>query len=297
MTGSLAGRIKDRLPRPVLDLANAATRGYGVATARWRVPPDFLIVGTKRGGTTSLWNWLDGHPQVLSMFPQPRGLKSPEHFFGKPAESAQWYRSHFHTTAYRSWAARSRGPVVNGEASPYYMYGPHVPAQLAHEAPNARLIVLLRDPVERAYSHFQERTKQGVETLDFAAALAAEEDRIGADRARALGDPDFYSPALDFFSYRDRGIYLPQVRRIHAAFPREQVLIVLSEELYAEPQRVFDRTCEFLGITPRRLIAERHNEIKRSPMDARVRAELSEFFQPHSEELAAYLGLDLGWHS
>lgn len=288
-------RIKDQAPRGVLDLANATTRAYGVATAQWRPGPDFFIVGTKRGGTTSLWNWLDAHPQVLSMFPRARGRKSTDHYFGAPAHSDRWYRSHFHTTAYRALRQRGRGPVVNGEASPYYMYGPHVPARLADRHPGARLIALLRDPVERAYSHFQERSQQGVETLDFATALEREESRIAADRSRAQADPDYYAPALDFFSYRDRGVYLPQLQRLHAAFPREQVLVLLSEDLYTRPQAVFDRTCEFLGIDHAPLVAVRHNEIKRAPMDPGVRRELSDFYQPHNDALAAYSGLDLPW--
>ena len=295
MASSLTRSLKARTPRRVLDAADATTRGYAMATARWRVQPDFLIVGTKRGGTTSLWNWLDAHPQVLSLFPKPRELKSTEFYFGASPHSARWYRSHFHTRAYRELVGRRRGPVVNGEASPYYMYGPHVPALLARDNPDARIIVLLRNPVERAYSHFQERSKQGVETLDFATALAREEDRIAGDRARAAADPAYYGTDLDFFSYRDRGVYLPQVQRLHAAFPREQVLIVRSEDLYTDSQGVFDATCDFLGVRRTPLVAVRHNEIKRAPMDDEVRAELTEFYRPHNAALAEYLGIDLGW--
>lgn len=294
---SAIARVKDRSPRPVLDVANSATRAFGVVTARWRALPDFFIVGTKRGGTTSLWNWLDGHPQVLSMFPKPRGLKSTDHFFSASRGEERWYRSHFHTTAYRALAGSRRGgPVVNGEASPYYMYGPHVPRLMSQVVPDARLLVLLRNPVERAYSHYQERRQQGVETLSFADALAAEEERTAAEWRRVLEDPDRYSSDVDFFSYRDRGVYLPQLERLYAAYPAEQILVLRSEDLYAEPQKVFDTTCDFLGISRHPLVKPtRHNEIKRAPMDAALREELTEFYRPHNEALYSYLDRDFGW--
>jgi hypothetical protein len=288
-------RIKDASPRFVLDAADLTTRGYAMATAGLRPGPDFFIVGAKRGGTTSLWNWLDRHPQVLSMFPRPRGLKSTDYFFGKSPKSWRWYRSHFHSQPYRAALRRTRGRVVNGEASPYYMYGPHVPAQLAEAVPAARVIALLRDPVDRAYSHFQERSKQGVERLGFREALALEEGRIAVHRELARAHPEYYSSELDFFSYRDRGIYLPQLRRLHTAFPAGQVLVLLSEELYTDPQRAYDRVCDFLEIARHQLVAKRHNEIRRAPMEVDVRAELTSFFGPHNRELAAYLDRDLGW--
>lgn len=289
-------RLKDQTPRAVLDVANTATRSFGVMTAPWRPGPDFFIVGTKRGGTTSLWNWLDRHPQVLSMFPKPRGLKSTEFFFHREAKSPGWYHSHFHTHAYRSLIGRSRGVVLNGEASPYYMYGPHIPRQMAATAPEARIIVLLRNPVDRAYSHFQERRQQGVESHEFGDALAREESRIASARCRAWEDPGYYAEALDHFGYRDRGVYLPQLQRLHAVYPREQMLVLRSEDLYASSQSTFDETCDFLGIARHELRRpRRHNEIKRAPMDSGVRAALAEFYRPHNQALESYLGRSLGW--
>jgi hypothetical protein len=171
--GERMSAAKDRTPRAVKDVVRVSTRAYGVASARWRPYPDFLIVGTKRGGTTSLWNYLATHSQVLPMFPAPRGLKSNAYFFENVHRSDRWYRSHFHSRAYRRRRAQRVGPVVSGEASPYYMYGPHIPRRIAAVMPDVRIIVLLRDPVDRAYGHYQERVKQGVEALSFEDALAA----------------------------------------------------------------------------------------------------------------------------
>ncbi len=289
-------RLKDRSPRAVRDVANHVTRTYGVASAHWRPYPDFLIVGTKRGGTTSLWNYLLDHDQVLPMFPAPRLRKSSDYFFVNLHRSDRWYRSHFHTVPYRRRRADEVGTVVTGEASPYYMYGPHIPAHIARIMPQVRLIVLLRDPVNRAYGHYQERVKEGTEDLSFSAALEAEPQRLAVDEQRRQNDPTYYSRAHDLFSYRDRGIYLPQLQRLAEHFPADQLLVVRSEDLYTDPQTVYDDVARFLGIRPRPLRdARQHNYIPRSPIDPEVAATLRAFYQPHNRRLFEYLGRDLGW--
>lgn len=288
--------LKDVAPRGVKDAANRATRAYGVATARWRPYPDFLIVGTKRGGTTSLWNYLVQHPQVVPMFPSPRGLKSNGYFFENLDRGDRWYRSHFHTTAHRRWRQRRVGRTVTGEASPYYMLGPHIPRLIAADMPRVRLIVLLRDPVQRAYGHYQERVKQGVEALSFEDALDAEAPRLSGEWQRMTDDPAYYSTAYDSFSYRERGVYLPQMRRIFASFPRRQVLVLRSEDLYADAQRVFDDTCRFLEIAPLPLRERtRHNYIPRAPIPPAAKQRLATFYAPHNQALYDYLARDFGW--
>lgn len=283
---------KDRSPRWVKDTANVVTRGWGRATAGHRPLPDFVLVGTKRGGTTSLWNNLLRHPQILGMYPASRGLKSTNYFFKHHDESLKWYRSHFPTAASRQRA----GSGITGEASPYYMYGPHIPRQLAEAVPSARVLVLLRDPVERAFSHYQERRAEGVEHLSFEEALAAESSRLAEDEARREQDPDYYSQSHDWFSYRDRGIYLPQVQRLQRWFPAEQLLIMRSEDFYSEYQKSFDEVTDFLGVGRHDLgRAEHHNLIKRSPMEPATRAELAAFYRPHNAALEDHLGRVFEW--
>lgn len=284
--------VKDRSPRWVKDAANVCSRQWGLATAGNRPLPDFVLVGTKRGGTTSLWNNLLRHPQILGMYPESRGLKSTNYFFKHHGESVRWYRSHFPTEASR----RRAGSGVTGEASPYYMYGPHIPRQLAETVPSARILVLLRDPVERAFSHYQERRSEGVEPLTFEEALAAEEARLSEDRVAREQDPTYYSQSHDWYSYRDRGVYLPQIRRLQRWFPPEQLLIMRSEDFYSGYQDAFDRVTDFLTLRRHDLgRAEHHNLIKRSPMDPATRRELAEFYLPHNQELEQYLGRTFGW--
>lgn len=296
-TVSTIAQLKDRSPRWVKDSANVATRAFALSTVAQRPAPDFLIIGTKRGGTTSLFNYLLMHPGVLGLYPQSRGKKSTNYFFQEYDRGERWYRSHYHSRAYRSWLARSLGyPPVGGEASPYYLWDPRV-ARLAHDlSPDLKAIVLLRDPVERAWSHYQERSQNGVEPLSFLAALEAEPARTAGELERMAGDPRYYSAAHDFYSYRSRGVYLPQLKNWTSVFPREQLLVLRSEDMYAEVQPVFDRACEFLGIAQTELPSKRtFNASGRSSMPEEARRELTRYYAPLNEELEEYLGHSMKW--
>jgi hypothetical protein len=289
--------LKSRMPRPAKDIANRVTRRYGMATAGLRPGPDFMIIGTKRGGTTSMWNWLVEHPGVLPMFPAPRGNKSTDYFFDGGAAGTAWYHSHFHTRAHRAVVQRRRGhAVVSGEASPLYMYDPRICPLVRASEPDVKVIIQLRDPVKRAFSHWQERVGQGIEPLSFRDALAQEPSRTHGELERMLADPSYYSTAFDWFSYRDRGVYAPQVRQWLAAFPREQVLIVASEDFSRDEQAVMNTVSDFLEI-PRyeRAAFSRHNLSPRIAMDDDVKADLQSFYAPHNRELADLVGREFDW--
>ena len=147
-------QIKDSAPRWMKDAADAATRAYALQTSAGRPFPDFLIVGTKRGGTTSLFNYLLMHPGVLGLYPQLRGRKSTDFFFKERGRGERWYRSHFHTETYRRMVERRLGyRPVSGEASPYYLWDHRIAPQVKQICGGVKAIALLRDPVERAWSH------------------------------------------------------------------------------------------------------------------------------------------------
>lgn len=293
----LATATKGHAPQWVKDAANISTRAYGMATAPYRPLPDFLVIGAKRGGTTSLYKYLVELPSVIPMFPAARELKGNYYFFEYYDRGPVWYRSHFATTAYRKALAKKLGhQPITGEGSPYYMYDPWGAEKISALLPDVKALVLLRDPVKRAYSHYWERVGDGVEPLTFREALAAEPDRLAENADRRLADPRFYDRNHDYYSYRDRGIYLPQLQRWFAHFPRERVLIHASEDLYRDEQSVLDQTCQFLGIPPRALpVFRQHNEQRPPAMDQDLQSELTEFYRPHNAALYDYLGRDFGW--
>jgi sulfotransferase family protein len=268
---------------------------YGELTADRRPPPDFLIIGTKRGGTTSLWHYLVQHPLVFRLFPAWNG-KSPHYFEENWHRGESWYRSHFPTRRQRrEREQRYGGRSVAGEASPLYMFHPLVAGRVREALPDVRLIVLLRDPVERAYSHWKERRTQRTEPLDFAAALAAEPARIAGERDRMLAEPGYFSHAWDWYTYRTRGRYLEQLEPWLSGLPG-QLLVLASESLYREPAAVYRTVLDFLGLPPFQPVRfEVHNDRPSAPMDPAVREELTDYYRPHNLALAARLGMDFDW--
>lgn len=297
--GDVGPRVKDAAPRWVKTAADRATRSAAIAGVGLRSGPDFLIVGTKRGGTTSLFNYLLTHPGVHGLVPSIRGKKSTDFFFREWSRGPAWYRSHFPTRPYR-WMRRQRLGYVPlaGEASPYYMWDPRVPARIHSVAPEVRAIMLLRDPVQRAWSHYHERRQNGVEPLSFIDALRAEEARMGGEVERMLADPHYYSTAFDWYPYRARGIYLPQLQRWHAVFPREQLLVLRSEDLYSDTQGLFDQVCEFLGLecwTLRSTLTFNASSSRGQGLPGEAEQELRDFYAPHNKALEQYLGRELGW--
>lgn len=296
MDTPIARVAKRVLPRSGKKFAKRVLRAYGVGTSSLRVLPDFLVIGTKRGGTTSLWNALLQHPMVLPLFPAAQDIKSPHYFYWHYAKGLNWYRSHFPTRAYQLWGCRDGCLPVVGEASPYYLYHPGTPVRAQLALPKTKIIVLLRNPVDRAYSHYWERVDQGVEPLSFPDALKAEEDRLAGEVARMAQDPCYYSRFHDWYSYRERGVYLPQLQRWERCFPSEQFLVLRSEDLFADQPRIVSEVLRFLGIPAHTLPATEHrNRRPAERMDSRTRAELVAFYEPHNQRLYAHLGRELDW--
>jgi hypothetical protein len=288
--------LKGAAPRRARERVRELLVKYGERTSDQRPLPDFLVIGTKRGGTTSLWRYLIQHPLVPRLFPA-WNTKTSHYFEENYGRGEDWYRSHFPTTRQRAALERRHGaPPRAGEAAPLYMFHPLVAERVAGLMPRARIVVLLRDPVERAYSHWKERRGEGVEPLDFAAALAAEPARTAGERARMVVDPWYFSQSYDWYAYRERGCYLDHLEPWLDRFDRAQLLFVPSETFYRSPAATYARVLEHIGLPPHELATyDVFNDRPSRGMDPAVRAELTAFYRPHNEALAARLGLTLDW--
>ena len=291
--------LKSKSPQWMKDAANHTTRGWGYITAGDRPLPDYLIIGCKRGGTTSLFNYLVGHPGVLNMFPQVRGTKSTDYFFKSVNRSERWYRSHFPSERYRRRLARHLGyRAIAGEASPYYIWDPRVAPRVRKVAPEVRSILLLRDPVKRAWSHYQERRENRVEPLTFAQAIQAEDARLEGELDRMLADPGYYSASHDFYSYRQRGVYAPQIYNWLEHFPREQLLVLYAEDLYRDTSATFDTVCDFLEVPRIKMATEKGYNSMPGSKDAppqEVVDELRDFYKPLQAEVEELVGKRAPW--
>ncbi len=291
--------LKTRIPRWALRTADLSFRMMAATTAGDRKGPDFLIVGTKRGGTTSMFNYLIQHPGLLGTYPRPRAKKSTQFFFADRSHSSRWYRSNFHSETYRRTMRRRLGYRPLGfEASPYYIWDPRIALQAHLFCSDLKAIVLLRDPTRRAWSHYQERVQNGVEPLTFAQGLDVEDDRLGGEIERMMSDPGYHSTAHDWYSYRSRGEYLAQIQNWHSVFPRQQLLVLRSEDLYTRTQEIMDEVCTFLNIpafvlpakTPFNATWRTKDDVPDAEADL-----LRSHFCPHNEALEDYLGRSMGW--
>ncbi|WP_186587191.1 sulfotransferase [Synechococcus sp. A15-28] len=188
--------------------------------------PEFLGLGTQKGGTTTLHRLLEQHPDVY--LPACKEV----HFFDQNHDAGEgWYRGHF---------TNAEPHQTCGEITPFYLFHPDVPGRIHNLLPKARLVVLLRDPVERTISQLFHARKRGFETLEPFDALAAEAERLQSC------DP----VSLQKHSYLSRSRYLEQLDRYEALFPREQLLILRSEDLFSTPELVWQQLLSFLALQP-----------------------------------------------
>lgn len=292
---ALVRRAKAAVPAPAKRAAGAGIRASGAATSALRPGPDLLVVGAKRSGTTFLWSALLDHPQVMPTVPAAQHVKSPHWFTRHRGLPEAWYRGHFPTTLARRRHAAAHGAAVTVEADPLYLWDPRVATDARALLPGARVVVLLRDPVDRAYSHYRERTKAGVEGVDFARALEVEGARLAGEPERMAADRSYYARAWDWYSYRARGEYAPQVARWLEAYGEERVLVLRSEDLYADPAATLARVQDFAGLQRRAPGSTRRNTAPGSDVDPEVAAALRDHFEPHNKELARLLGTPVWW--
>ncbi|HWC32069.1 MAG TPA: sulfotransferase domain-containing protein, partial [Actinomycetota bacterium] len=243
---------------------------------------DFVIIGAQRAGTTSLFRSLAAHPD--GGVPSEKELHFFTFNFGRGAD---WYREQFPVDA-----------PLTGEATPYYVFHPRAHERMAALVPDAKLIVVLRNPADRAYSHWAFVRAEGHEDLPFEAALEAEERRLAGEVERMLADDGYYSYAHQYHSYLARGRYAEQLERWFAAFARNRFLVLRSEDLYREPARVYDEVMGFLGLRPWTPPAfERYNPSDAIEMDEATRRSLEARFAPLNARLYELLGRDMRWGS
>lgn len=255
--------------------------------------PGVLIVGAQRCGTTSMYRTLCQHPAVLKAV-----LHKGVHYFDMNYDHGLgWYRAHFPLLLTAARASKAAGdPALTLESSPYYMFHPCAPGRIAHDLPEAKLLVLVRDPVERAYSAHAHELARGFETEPFERALELEDQRLRGEADRIAADPAYLSHSHQHHAYRARGRYCEQLERLERAVGADRILVVDSGDFFAKPEPEYDAVLDFLGLRSHGYPEfERHNARPRSPMPVTLRAELTGYFEPFDEQLTRWLGKVPSW--
>ena len=244
--------------------------------------PDAVIIGAQKCGTSSLQGYLVQHPGVVPP------LRKEVHYFDlNYARGDAWYRAHFGCVGEAG---------LNLDASPYYLFHPAVPARMHALLPAAKLVVLLRDPVRRAYSHYWHERAKGRETLEFEDAIKAEPERISAAEAGLADGSIARSEDHQRFSYLARGRYAEQLERWLALYPRERLHVVRFEDLVKDPLGGLNDTLAFLGLpAASRVDLEARNTRRYPPLSEPTARRLREYFEPHNRHLERLLGRSMGW--
>lgn len=257
---------------------------------RSRALPAFLLIGAQKSGSTSLHAYLSQHHQLV-----PASAKEVHFFDGGTdplvdnfQKGQAWYRLYF------PWKWEMRYNQKAYESSPLYLFNPWSPNRIFDLIPDAKLIVLLRNPTERAISHYFHERRKNREPLDIYEAMVQEEARL----ERAMAEVDYKSYAFIHHSYKSRGIYRPQLERYMDLFPREQLLIMDSDELFTEPHAAVKKVFEFVGVDAQFRIEDlspKNVASNRRKVEPHVYEYLQEYFKTHNAALYDLLGRNYDW--
>lgn len=284
--------VRKSLPRPVQRAGHRAYREFGTATAPLRLQPSFLMIGAQRCGTTSLFRTLRTHPQLVTS----KYRKGINYFDLNYYRGMRWYRGHFPIAGIASRGASGDGGPVAFEASGYYLYHPFAVERLARDLPGVKLVVMLRDPVERAFSAYKHEYARGYEVESFEKALELEDQRLAGEIDRMRSDICYESLSHRHHSYRHRGYYAEQLERVLQLVPRERLHVIDSEDYFDEPATQFSDLLGFLGLRPFEPAAfARFNARPGSALATHTRKFLEEYYVPHDERLAKLLGRPPRW--
>ena len=285
--------IRDKAPRRVKQLGRSLAAETGTFTAPWRMLPAFSVAGAQRSGTTSLYRSLMEHPLI-----HPAVLRKGVNYFDlNHHRGMRWYRGHFPVRAVAERRARHLpGSPVAFDASGYYMFHPLAPGRMAADLPQLKVITMLRDPVERAYSAHRHAFARGFETEPFERAIDLETQRLEGEVERLMADPRYQSHSHRHQAYVTRGQYVEQLERMLEFFPREQLLVVESENFFEQPEVEYSRILEFLDlpvVMPPTF--DRYNARPRAAMSEVTRERLRHHFESYDTALAEMLGHEPAW--
>lgn len=238
--------------------------------------PNFIIIGSQRCGTTSLYTYLAQHPQILTP------IKKEMDFFSWHFDRGiDWYLAHFPPIP-------AGEQFLTGEASPSYFDSLEAPERLYSAFPEAKLIVLLRNPVDRAISQFYRLTDLNWEHRSFDRAISDEIERLNQNPAYIIGE----EPG----NYLARGRYVEFMKNWLDFFPKQQLLILKSEDFYAGAAATVKQVLEFLDLPEYQLPEYQNaNPGYYQPISDSVRCWLSDYFTPYNQQLEEYLGRKFNW--
>lgn len=274
--------LRDQIIITVRSLAKAGLVRIRMASSPLRMSPSFFLVGGMRCGTTSLFSNLVRHPNIKRPL-----SKEIRYFDFQIRKGERWYLAHFPLQSENK---------TTGEASPSYLFDPYAPARLYDFNSNARIIIMLRNPIDRAYSHYQHAVRYWGEKESFFRALQLEDERISAEQQAYRESPENIGRNRICFSYRTRGLYAEQVRNWLEVFDRSQIMIIKSEDYFSDPGQTIQNIQKFLQVdlwTPSSYLSR--NVRSYEAIDDRSYSFLYDIYKKCQPELDDLAGKKFGW--
>ncbi len=213
---------------------------FRLITGPFRVLPDFLIIGAGKSGTTSLYNYLIKHPNIHAAKD-----KEINYFFRR---WTTYYRPNFPSIFSKFYAIKiKKCHFVTGESTPFYLIHPLVPKLVKNKIPRAKIIIVLRNPIERAYSQYNHQFREKNEKLSFEKAIESEKIKTMEDWKK-LNEWGEENRSHERYSYLEGGLYYKQIKGWFDQFPLKQFLIIDAETFFINPSMILNQVFEFLGV-------------------------------------------------
>jgi tetratricopeptide (TPR) repeat protein len=244
--------------------------------------PNFIILGAQKAGTSSLFKYAIQHPQII-----PPLRKELEFWSRRMNRGLDWYLSQFPAIP------PGKETYISGEACPGYLDHDVSAERLRAKFPETKLIVILRNPVDRAYSHYNHWLRRQQETRDFETAIQASFDQLSSGTDGTIDEQRLWNTPHDYLA---RGVYVVFLKHWMSVFPRDRFLILSNEQLNRDPQATLSQVFDFLELPDAAIEADlRHNVGSYLPISDRARQLLERFYTPYNQALETFLDHPFHW--
>ncbi len=258
-------------------------RGFSGITASTRVLPDFIIIGTVRSGTTSLYYNICEHPSVLPAAYDEIGFFDSNYHLG-----IKWYQSMFPKQKQMEEIKKNTGFAVTGEDTPFYFWKKEAIDRIFQYLPNVKIIAIFRNPIDRAFSNYNLGVRMKTEKSTF-------EETI--DEEIKFLEKNSFREAIDRKrSYVTKGIYENQIQNWLKIFPNKQIHMISTEEMEKKPIETLQKVFKFLDIPDYRITnPQKQKSADYKKMDFKTRQKLLEFYRPHNERFFDIIKQRFDW--
>lgn len=261
-------------------------------TSPIRVLPDLIVIGVGRGGTTSLYHYLDQHKCISKSAYDEIGYFDDNYNLG-----INWYRSMFPTIFHKKKIISKYGKFLTYEVTPWYIRRPWIIERIHDILPTVKIIAVLRNPVDRTYSHYHMAKRNQIISNSFDKIIDSDINFLNNSKNIQNFNNEYYKEIVQN-SFLARGFYAEQLENWFKVFPREQILIISSEELAENTQSTLDLIFKFLNLKPQKIPnLKKMNVAKYPPMSVKTRNKLNKFFQNYNENLFELVGKRFSWEN